>query len=263
MQKKKHKFLLMFLILSLLSNNNAAEARTNFKCNSAKECQNLLENTARKFLGASYGYGSSSGKSFDCSGLIITVINSLVDKTSLPRNSQAMYSSLAQSVTLEQARRGDLVFFNTGNGISHVGMYWSKDNKGNHIMYHSSSSKGVEMRPLNGDNYWMPRLVGVKRFSPLQQALSSIEPLLPPKQKEKLEKTNKNIIASSQEKPSRKNLKNNELMAYYTQYEEPIIYEEDMYETAYYYSNTYKVSYEDETEYYTEEADEYEVAFEE
>ena len=37
-----------------------------------------------------------------------------------------------------------------------------------------------------------------------------------------------------------------------------------MYETAYYYEDSYKVSYEDETEYYEEDADyEYEVASEE
>ena len=275
----QNKFLLVFLTLSLnlFAYSSSVSANPILKCGSSKECQSLFENTARKFLGAHYGYGSSNGKTFDCSGLVLTVINSLVDKASLPRNSQAMYSSLAQNVSLDQARRGDLVFFNTGHGVSHVGMYWGKDPKGNSVMYHSSSSKGVELRPINTDKYWMSRLVGVKRFVPLYQALSSVNTQISsekakPTSKEinkkeiAKETKNKNTAKSpSSEKTTKTTQFTKAELAAYTEYDyEPVAYEDDMYETAYYYEDSYKVSYEDETEYYEEDADyEYEVASEE
>jgi hypothetical protein len=145
------------------------------------ECQAIFEQTTKSFLGASYSYGSSGGasgrSSFDCSGLVLSVVNKLVDQAGMPRTSQDMYRSISQSVKLSEAQRGDLLFFNTGGGISHVGIYWGKDDKGQALMFHASSSKGVELRPLQSSKYWMSRLVGVKRLNLLTNAL--ILPTIP------------------------------------------------------------------------------------
>ncbi|MDX1920537.1 MAG: C40 family peptidase [Candidatus Caenarcaniphilales bacterium] len=151
--------------------SNASQAEPKLKCYNVAECQAVFEQTAKNFLGSSYSYGSTGKRGFDCSGLVVTVMGKLMDQVTLPRSSQDMYRSLNQAVSLETAKRGDLLFFNTGHGVSHVGLYWGKDGSGRHVMFHSSSSKGVELRPLNGDKYWMSRLVGVKRFAPLSDAL--------------------------------------------------------------------------------------------
>ncbi|MDX1918235.1 MAG: C40 family peptidase [Candidatus Caenarcaniphilales bacterium] len=158
----------VFLLLPGLSLEAADTPKE--KCLGSIECQAKLSSNAQKLLGSRYSYGSKGGRGFDCSGLMLTLIGSLID-CKLPRSSQDMYASLKESISLDQAKVGDLLFFYTGRGVSHVGMYWGRDSQGNHIMYHASSSNGVEKRNLNQSKYWMSRLAGVKRYDPLSKAL--------------------------------------------------------------------------------------------
>jgi hypothetical protein len=161
------------LLITTLFFNSSTNADPLLKCSNSNECRKLLENAAKNFLGAHYSYGSTGGKGFDCSGLVLAMMGKLMDKVNLPRSSQEMHRSLSQSISLKDAQMGDLLFFNTGRGISHVGIFWGRDEKGNLVMYHSSSSKGVELRKLNQDKYWMTRLVDVKRYVPVFKALNN------------------------------------------------------------------------------------------
>jgi lipoprotein Spr len=56
-------------------------------------------------------------------------------------------------------QEGDLVFFNTRGGVSHVGFYLQ-----NNKFVHAASSGGVMVSDLN-DEYWDKRFIGVRRHS--------------------------------------------------------------------------------------------------
>jgi lipoprotein Spr len=56
-----------------------------------------------------------------------------------------------------ELREGDFVFFNTGRGISHVGLYLS-----NNKFVHASTSVGVVISDLN-ELYWNRRFTKAGR----------------------------------------------------------------------------------------------------
>jgi len=213
------------------------------KCHNSTECLTLLDQTAKSLVGSRYSYGSAgSNGGFDCSGLMLKTFNKLLGNISLPRRSQDMYNSLKQSISLNDAKTGDLVFFNTGGGVSHVAMYWGKDKNGNHIIYHSSSSKGVEFHKLNGDKYWMSRLVGVKRIPLVSALLTGVsagkdlgQSINPSKQQASVtdsKKVNPKVIASNTKTSSGKNLKeklDKKTVDTYLEEETYFSYENDLY----------------------------------
>jgi len=75
---------------------------------------------ASRYLGVPYVYGGSSPRGFDCSGLTQYVYGLL--GISLPRTAQAQYNATTH-ISRSSARPGDLVFFFSGGGVSHVGIY--------------------------------------------------------------------------------------------------------------------------------------------
>jgi cell wall-associated NlpC family hydrolase len=65
----------------------------------------------------------------------------------------------APKVKVKNAQKGDLVFFDNGSGVSHVGIVVSE--KGSPLMMiHSSSSKGVIITDVTKSAYWTKRLKG-------------------------------------------------------------------------------------------------------
>ncbi len=174
-QLPMNKYLtIAFILLLGITANGAKAGSLTPKCNNPEECQALLQKQFSKFKGSHYSYGSTGGGGFDCSGLVLTVVDSLCIGSKLPRSSQDMFRSLESSVPLKEAKTGDLLFFNTGHGVSHVGFYYGRDDKQNDLMFHSSSSKGVELIPLNGNKYWTSRLVGVKRMAGLSALFAPV-----------------------------------------------------------------------------------------
>ena len=75
---------------------------------------------AARYLGVPYRYGGSSPAGFDCSGLVLYVYGQL--GINLPRTASAQYGA-TRRVSRSMAQPGDLVFFFSGGGISHVGIY--------------------------------------------------------------------------------------------------------------------------------------------
>lgn len=109
----------------------------------------------QKYLGTPYVYGGCDPSvGFDCSGFTLHVYSLLGVR--LPRTSYDQYT-VGVDVPREQLSQGDLVFFNTGGGVSHVGIYLGEDN-----FAHASASRGVTIDNLNG-TYWTSRYVGAKR----------------------------------------------------------------------------------------------------
>ena len=78
-------------------------------------------NNALSYLGTPYRYGGCSAKGMDCSGFVYrTGIDVLA--LQMPRRSDAL-AEYAKRITDEEIQPGDLLFFHTAGGISHVGIY--------------------------------------------------------------------------------------------------------------------------------------------
>lgn len=111
-------------------------------------------------LGIPYKWAGVDTSGFDCSGFTTYVFTAF--KKELPRRAIDQYQ-LARKVDRKNVRKGDLVFFDSGSGISHVGIIISE--KGQELrMIHASSSKGVVITSIDGTPYWLDRLVGFGTF---------------------------------------------------------------------------------------------------
>jgi len=112
---------------------------------------------AQKFIGVKY---SSSGESpatgFDCSGFTSYVMDAY--KIELPRRSADQYTN-AKKLKENQVKKGDLVFFDSGNGVNHVGIIISDEGQ-SPVMIHSSTSKGIIITDINSSEYWKKRVKG-------------------------------------------------------------------------------------------------------
>jgi cell wall-associated NlpC family hydrolase len=113
-----------------------------------------LTRSALRFLGVPYVFGGTSASGFDCSGFVQHVFAML--GIALPRTADAQYDVGHRAVG--GPRPGDLVFFDTYGGVSHVGIYL-----GHGKFVHASSSHGVEVSRL-AESYWAARYVGAKRL---------------------------------------------------------------------------------------------------
>jgi cell wall-associated NlpC family hydrolase len=115
---------------------------------------------ALSMVGINYRWGGSSPQTgFDCSGLVGHVFRQIAGLV-LPRDSYAM-ARLGESVTLDDLKPGDLVFFNTmRRPFSHVGIYLG-DLRFIHAPSAGKTVHVVDMR----DDYWATRYNGARRLS--------------------------------------------------------------------------------------------------
>jgi NlpC/P60 family len=93
-----------------------------------------------------YRYGGTTKKGIDCSALTGALLNEAFGFI-LPRTARDQYAQ-CEKITRENLEEGDLVFFNTRGGISHVGVYL-----GNNYFVHASVHSGVTINSLNDDYY--------------------------------------------------------------------------------------------------------------
>lgn len=111
---------------------------------------------AKKQLGTPYVWAGSSPGGFDCSGFTSYVMSK--NGKQLPRRAVDQFNSSVR-VKDKNVQKGDLVFFDNGSGVSHVGIVIS--NKGEPLtMIHSSSSKGVIITDITQSEYWTKRIYG-------------------------------------------------------------------------------------------------------
>ena len=108
-----------------------------------------------EWYGTPYRYGGTSKKGVDCSAFV-NFFMSAVYGLSTPRNSREQYSA-AKKIRKKELEEGDLIFFNTRGGISHVGVYI-----GNNKFAHASASNGVTISDLDED-YFSRRYIGSGR----------------------------------------------------------------------------------------------------
>lgn len=112
---------------------------------------------AQRFVGYPYVYGASGPNSFDCSGFAQYVYRQY--GYSLNRTAAAQASN-GYAVSRSNLQPGDLVFFNTSGGISHVGIYIG----GDQFVHASSSRTGVIISSLS-QSYYASRYVTARRIA--------------------------------------------------------------------------------------------------
>lgn len=110
-----------------------------------------------EWMGTRYHLGGSNKDGIDCSALMQILFTGLYG-INLPRTAREQYD-FSRKISRTELKEGDLVFFNTIGGVSHVGMYLQ-----NNKFIHASTA-GVTISDLY-DEYWMKKFIGVGRVEP-------------------------------------------------------------------------------------------------
>lgn len=118
-----------------------------------------------EWMGTRYRLGGATKDGIDCSALMQILFTSLYG-ISIPRTAREQYD-FSRKISRTELKEGDLVFFNTIGGVSHVGMYLQ-----NNKFIHASTS-GVTISDLY-DEYWMKKFIGVGRVEQNQTATALI-----------------------------------------------------------------------------------------
>jgi lipoprotein Spr len=107
--------------------------------------------------GTPYKIGGMTQRGVDCSAFVQTVMAGSYE-LALPRTAKEQ-KEMATPLERNELREGDLVFFNTRGGVSHVGIYLH-----NNKFVHASTSGGVTISDL-GEAYWAKRYLGAGRVT--------------------------------------------------------------------------------------------------
>jgi hypothetical protein len=114
-----------------------------------------------EWMGTRYRLGGTSKLGIDCSAFMQVLFTGIYG-ISLPRTAREQYN-MSQRISRTDLKEGDLIFFNTTGGVSHVGMYLQ-----NNKFVHASSS-GVTISDIF-DEYWVKRFIGVGRVQDSQES---------------------------------------------------------------------------------------------
>lgn len=111
---------------------------------------------AKKHLGVPYAWAGNDPSGFDCSGFTSYIYRNT--GKDLPRRATDQFAS-SKKIKEKSVQKGDLVFFDNGSGISHVGMIISEPGQPK-VMIHASSSKGIIITDIDKSDYWTKRIAG-------------------------------------------------------------------------------------------------------
>ena len=120
-------------------------------------------------LGRAYRYGGAGPRAFDCSGLVLYVLER--DGVPVPRTTREQ-ARFGVWVPLDELEAGDLVFFSESPGgvpakPHHVGIVTS--GAGEPLrMIHASTSRGVVETAIFESAYWLRRLRFGRRVDPVR-----------------------------------------------------------------------------------------------
>lgn len=109
------------------------------------------------WYGTRYCMGGTTKTCIDCSSFVQTFFSAVYGIT-IPRTSKEQYS-FASRISSKKLREGDLLFFNTRGGVSHVGIYLM-----NNRFVHASTSAGVIISDMD-EAYYSKRFIGAGRVN--------------------------------------------------------------------------------------------------
>jgi len=135
---------LIFFLLAIIFTSCKSTSSTVSKKETKRENKYIVNHLVEKAtdnIGVKYKAGGTTKNGFDCSGLVFTTFES--ENIKLPRSSYEQ-SKIGKIINIDDAQKGDLVFFKTNKSkqINHVGLITEVNS--NEIKFvHSSTSKGV------------------------------------------------------------------------------------------------------------------------
>jgi cell wall-associated NlpC family hydrolase len=109
-----------------------------------------------EWYGTKYKMGGCTKSGVDCSAFVQAVYLSAFG-LAVPRTAFEQFKA-ASHISATEMKEGDLVFFNTTGGVSHVGIYM-----GNNKFAHASVARGVTVSDLF-DPYYLRRFLGIGRI---------------------------------------------------------------------------------------------------
>lgn len=150
-------FLSIFLLGSALLAGGCASTPPPVNSVTPKTAERATE-TALAMVGKPYRYGGSSPKGFDCSGLVH--YSYARAGVRLPRDTSGL-RDVSRPITLRQAQRGDLLFFNEeGKRSSHVALYLG----GSRFVHAPSGGKHVHVADMS-NGYWQRSFAEARRIA--------------------------------------------------------------------------------------------------
>lgn len=102
------------------------------------------------WFGTRYRYGGTTKRGIDCSALTGALLLAVYG-FNMPRTAREQYDE-TEHISKDELKEGDLVFFNTRGGVSHVGVYLEND------YFVQASLHGVTISSLD-DHYYAKRFI--------------------------------------------------------------------------------------------------------
>lgn len=102
------------------------------------------------WFGTRYRLGGTTKRGIDCSALTGALLLAVYG-FNMPRTAREQYEA-TEHIGKDELQEGDLVFFNTRGGVSHVGVYLEND------YFVQASSHGVKISSLD-DHYYEKRFI--------------------------------------------------------------------------------------------------------
>lgn len=116
-----------------------------------------LFNFIEDWWGTKYRYGGATRQGIDCSAFSGTLLHTVYGFVAA-RTAREQYE-LSEKIDKENLQEGDLVFFNTRRGVSHVGVYLR-----NGYFAHASTGLGVTVSSLD-ETYYSKKFLGGGRVT--------------------------------------------------------------------------------------------------